>query len=498
MKKDKKKEKVKESIEKAIVRNIPIDSIQWISQPLSITMMRADLSPMQVNLVVEMVDKFQDKITEQIKKTEEDRRNTPSLFSEDEIQQERYIVKFPLSDLNIRPDAYDELAKAAKALQAMQIVMPVVKSDGYISTDIFSLFSRISIPMLPGDYGYKGGKRRAGFIEMTMDKDAFNDVMRVGRQYTKYIKSVTRNRKCGYTSRMYMFISTYKTFGKWTISYMEFHKTLGFSYDDEKGKTIFLKYKLFSDVKRRVLDPSMEELKKMSEEGYSDCYFDYEPIFPYGKARGLPEKLCFTIYSSNLGKELAVENKKTIDSIQIEKFLKNELNQTPTNCQKLMKLVTDENRAGFQDKMKYLKTYCADSKNKIDSIRSYAWQSLKDYLETHQPVVEEIVPEEKKDVSKQEAKKENPQETKSALSEEDKMKWEKFLSIMKGQIEANSFKTWFMPMKFASFSDGILAVKVPSKFFIDFIEDKFVLKMREAIYQSFGVGTKLEYRISRI
>lgn len=495
MKKDNKKEKVKESIEKAITRNIPLDNIKWISQPLSITMMRADLSSMQVNLVVEMVDKFQDKIMEQIKKDEEERRKTPTLFSEDELQQERYVVRFSLSDLNVRPDAYDELAKAAKALQSMQIVMPVAKPDGSVNTDIFSLFSRISIPMLPGEYGYKGGKRRAGYIEMTMDKDAFNDVMRVGRQYTKYIKSVTRNRKCSYTSRLYMFISTYKTFGRWTISYMEFHKTLGFSYDDEKGKTVFLKYKLFSDVKRRVLDPSMDELKKMSEEGASDCYFEYEPIFPHGKARGLPEKLCFTIYSSDIGKELTVESRKTAEHIQIEKYLKKELLQTPTNCQKLMNLVTDENRTGFQNKMKYLKDFCSDPKNKVDNIRSYAWHSLKDYLDSHQPEVVEIIPEEPKNISQQEKAEKVAQKPDVTLNDEDQKKWEHFLSLAKEKVSNNEFKTWFMNMTPVSFEGNTLVVQVPSQFFYEYLEAKYVEVIRDAIYTSFGEGAKLMYNV---
>lgn len=519
-KKIKKTKKVKESIEKAIIKNMPLDEIQWISQPLSITMMRADLSPMQISLVVEMVDKFQDKIMDQIKKSEEERLKTPSLFTEEEIQQERYIARFPLKDLDVRADAYEELHKAAVALQAMQIQMPVVKQGGAVSLDIFSLFSRISIPMLEG-YEYKSGKRRAGYIEMTMDKDAFNDVMRVGKQYTKYIKSVTRNRKCKYTSRIYMFISTYKVFGKWTIPFVEFHKMLGFSYEDEKLKeTIILNYKQFSDMKRSVLDPSQKELKKMAEEGSVDCYFDYEPIFPRGKTKGFPDKICFSIYSSNIGKEISADNKTISENIQIETFLKKELKQTPTNCQNLMKLLTEENRVGFQQKMKSLKTYCDDPAHKVENTRSYAWQSLIDYMKAHQPIAEEIPTTTKEDKGSKESvgdlsgtnasaptaqtplqepvKPILPEAPQPSLSEENMKKWNSFLEHISKEMPDHTFNTWIKPCVPLSFTERELTIWVQSSFFYEYIEETLIEPFKKAIYAAFGEGTKIRYSVATI
>lgn len=494
--KDKEKEKLKKSVEKAIKRNLPIDKVKWIYQPLSITMMRADLSPMQVNLMVEMVTKFQDKITEQLDKTKEQRQQTLSLFTEKELEQERYIARFPLSDLGVRPDSYAELEEAAKALQNMQIVMPVAKPDGTTSTDIFSLFTRISIPMLSGDYNYKSGKRRAGYIEMTMDKYAFNDVMRIGSQYTKYIKAVTRNCKCSYTSRIYMFISTYKVFGKWVVPYSEFHKILGFS--DEKE---IKKYDLFSDVRRRVLDPAAKELRKMSDEGNSDCYFEYEPIFPVGKKRGLPEKLVFSIYSSDLGKELTAENKRTVEMIQIEKMLKNELSQTPGNCSKLLAMVTEDNRSGFLEKMKQLKSYCSKPEHGVENLRSYAWQSLKDYLESHQPVVEEI----KETHSSQERVGENVSSTPNTETERPETpvftpdilaKWSAFKNLTRKRVGEQKFSIWFTEMKLYNFKDGELTIMVPTSYVQQQIEESFIGDVHEALKESFG-DVALYYVIER-
>ena len=503
-KKNKKKEKAKGAIEQAIMKNIPIDSIKWISQPLSITMMKANLSPMQVDLVVEMVDKFQDKIEEQLKKNAEERRTTLSLFTDEEIRNGVYTVSFPLSDLDVRPDAYDELQKAAKALQGMQIVMPVSKSDGSTKEAYFSLFSRIEIPMRDG-YNYKSTKRRVGLIEMEMTETTFNDVMRVGRQYTKYIKSVTRKRKCKYTSRMYMFISTYKTFGKWTIPYMEFHRTLGFSYEDEKGVTQILDYELYSDVKRRVLDPSRKELQKMSEDGQVDCYFDYEPIFPAGKNRGLPDKLVFTIYQSNLGRIISDKNKNTSTTIEIEKFLKNDLQQTPTNCQKLMKLLTEENRVGFQQKMKTLKKHCEDPANKVDCTRSYAWRSLNDYLQAHQPGVEEISATDGTNSQTVGSvghlsgmKIDMPTNTKESeaeipISVENQKRWNDFLECVQKETTQEQFQIWFEPMKFVSYIDNRLVIKIPSTFFHEILEEKFIYIIKKAIKSGFEDDTILNY-----
>lgn len=497
-KKEKRNKKAQESMEKAIIKNLSIDGIKWLSQPLSITMMRADLSPMQVNLIVEMVDKFQEKILEQIRLTEEERRQAPVLFSDDMLNHNPYKIRFPLSDLDVRPDAYDELSDAARKLQGMQITMPITKKDGIINLAFFSLFSRIEIPFMDKEYNYKGKKRRAGFIEMTMDRDAFNDVMRVGRQHTKYLKSVTRNRSCGYTSRMYMFISTYKVFGKWTVPYLDFHQMLGFSYE-ENGEIKFLKYDLFSDVRRRVLDPAMNELKKMSEEGSADCYYEYEPIFPAGKKRGLPDKLCFTIYSSDFGKEVTAQNKRVSENILIEKFLRNELQQTPTNCRKLLALLTDENISGFQKKMRDLKNYCQNPDHKIENLRSYAWQSLIDYIEAPQPEVEEIEDEaidssESKSVGDLSESKVEQHEATEML-EEDMNKWRVFLNDIQSRVGEQAYNVWFTPMIPVSFKDDVLTIKVPSRFFYEFIEENFVDKMKEAIFNSFGKNIKLRYYI---
>lgn len=502
-KKPKKSKKAIESIEKAIIRNIPIDEVRWILQPLSITMMRANLSPNQINIIVEMIDRFQDKIKEQIKKTKEEKLKNPSLFTEEELRQGVSTCRIPLSDFDIRPDAYDEFQNAALALMKMPMQIPVVKKDGTTSLAIFNIFSRIEIPMLKKVYNYKNKQRRAGYVELTIDSKNLEDILRIGNQYTKYIKSVTRNRKCTHTPRIYTFISTYKVFGKWTIPFMEFHSMLGFSWQDEKTKEFeLLNYKQFSDMKRSVLDPAMKELKKMAKEGRVDCYFDYEPIFPRGKTRGFPEKLVFSIYSSEFGKKLIEENKNVSENIEIENFLKKELKQTTTNCYKLMKLLTEENRGGFQQKMKSLKTYCEDPAHKVENIRSYSWQSLNDYLQAHQPEVEEMPKtndgsESVCDLTGKDAPTNNKDfKDEIVISEEDQQKWDLFKKCLEEKVSKEAYNTWMQPISFVSYKDNRLLVKVPTKFFWEFLEEKYVDVLREAIECSFGAGTQLMYNIN--
>lgn len=509
-KKPKKTKKVMDSIEKAIVRNIPIDEVRWILQPLSITMMRANLSPIQINIIVEMIERFQDKIKEQIRKSKEERLSNPSLFTEEEIKQGIYTTRIPLSDFDVRPDAYDEFHKAALALQKMPMQIPVVREDGTASLAIFNMFSRIEIPMLQKNYNYKSGKRRAGYVELSMDSKNFEDVLRVGNQYTKYIKSVTRNRKCTHTPRIYTFISTYKAFGKWTVSFMEFHSMLGFSWQDEKTKEFeILNYRQFSDMKRAVIEPAMNELKQMAKEGKVDCYFDYEPIFPRGKTRGFPDKLVFSIYSSDMGKKLIEANKSISENIQIESFLKKELKQTPTNCQKLMKLLTGENRGGFEKKIKELKTYCEDPAHKVENLRSYAWQSLNDYLQAHQPVVEEIY--DAKEESRGDGKNvgdltgikpDVPTNNKDLISqvvmtEEEQKRWNIFLEFARKEVSEQTFNIWFQPMKFISFKENRLIINVPNQFFYEFIEKNHLETIKKAIISGFGENIELMYNISK-
>lgn len=74
--------------------------------------------------------------------------------------------------------------------------------------------------------------------------------------------------------------------GKAVIDPLEFRKMLRL----EKN------YKKFPDFCRRVLDPARSELQKLAEDGFCDCWFDYDRLYLHGQRGGEPDKLVFTIH----------------------------------------------------------------------------------------------------------------------------------------------------------------------------------------------------------
>ena len=52
--------------------------------------------------------------------------------------------------------------------------------------------------------------------------------------------------------------------------------------------------------------------------------------------------------------------------------------------------------------------------------------------------------------------------------------WISCLSIIKDNISAQSFRTWFEPIKPVKLENNILTIQVPSQFFYEWLEEHYV------------------------
>ena len=73
--------------------------------------------------------------------------------------------------------------------------------------------------------------------------------------------------------------------------------------------------------------------------------------------------------------------------------------------------------------------------------------------------------------------------------------WNRCLDIIRDNVPAQAFKTWFLPIKPLKYENKELVLQVPSQFFYEYLEDKFVDLLRRTIYKVMGEGTKLMYNI---
>lgn len=73
--------------------------------------------------------------------------------------------------------------------------------------------------------------------------------------------------------------------------------------------------------------------------------------------------------------------------------------------------------------------------------------------------------------------------------------WNNCLKVIKDIVSAQSYRTWFEPIKPVSLHDNILTIQVPSQFFYEWLEEHYVSLLRKTIKRELGKDAKLEYQI---
>ncbi len=73
--------------------------------------------------------------------------------------------------------------------------------------------------------------------------------------------------------------------------------------------------------------------------------------------------------------------------------------------------------------------------------------------------------------------------------------WENCLQAIRKSINAQSFKTWFEPIKAIKLEDSSLTIQVPNNFFYEWLEENYVGLLKKTIRQELGPNGQLEYQI---
>ena len=81
------------------------------------------------------------------------------------------------------------------------------------------------------------------------------------------------------------------------------------------------------------------------------------------------------------------------------------------------------------------------------------------------------------------------------MKETCKTVWESCLRMIKDNVPAQSFKTWFEPITALKLEGSILTVQVPSLFFYEWLEEHYVSLLRKTVKHQLGVDGRLEYNI---
>jgi chromosomal replication initiator protein DnaA len=73
--------------------------------------------------------------------------------------------------------------------------------------------------------------------------------------------------------------------------------------------------------------------------------------------------------------------------------------------------------------------------------------------------------------------------------------WNKCLEVIKENVPETAFNTWFLPIVPLSYENNKFTIQVPSQFFYEYLESKYVGDLQAALYNVVGQGTILNYRV---
>lgn len=73
--------------------------------------------------------------------------------------------------------------------------------------------------------------------------------------------------------------------------------------------------------------------------------------------------------------------------------------------------------------------------------------------------------------------------------------WARCLKVIKDNVNYQSYKTWFEPIKPIRFIDNVLTIQVPSQFFYEWLEEHYINLLKKTIRKELGTSGRLEYSI---
>ncbi|MBQ7532652.1 MAG: chromosomal replication initiator protein DnaA [Bacteroidales bacterium] len=73
--------------------------------------------------------------------------------------------------------------------------------------------------------------------------------------------------------------------------------------------------------------------------------------------------------------------------------------------------------------------------------------------------------------------------------------WNECLAMIRENVPAGSFTTWFEPIRPVDYRNGLLTIQVPSDFFYEYLETHFIKVIKATIRKVLGPEGKLEYSI---
>lgn len=528
---EKKKLKAKEIQERilneAYKENFSKGEADFIIQPHAATMMKGSLSLVQDEIFENLQEAFQKEYKKQIDKLNKKEKVQLSLWDKPLPP-----IRVKFSDMDVRPDNYNEVQLAAIAMGEQRVEIPGVNDAGDMVMNYMPIFTKVSVPVTTFEEvnrkegatktPYKKNERRKGYIEFTINPEVGHEYFEVKQRYTKYMKGVAKKCTCKYSPKMYRYAAHWRDMGgTWEFDYISFRWLLGLRgvvpTKDENGKTTYeevdLVYPDFGEVKRFVLERTQKDVKRVADKNEFDCYFTYDIVMPKKAngeraTRGNPEKIVFHVHLSELGKHWKSYNNIQQMNIRLEYMMMKELHMSKQSATSLTSRITEEIRLKFNQKVMDLIKYIIDPKNGVKDRGGYAYMALSNFLDEITPTAMEIIPEKSPTLDNNPAGGNVQQEAEDLgnvgensgsgqsvgnYSAEALPAWWKVLDFIRERMAKELFDIHILPLYPYSFENNVLTIAAPNEYIYKEVQTKYAARLLEIIREHFGASTEAKY-----
>ncbi|GEO05532.1 RepB family plasmid replication initiator protein [Adhaeribacter aerolatus] len=338
--------KVKKAKLKRLRKATLPEKLTMIKQPNQVTMLRYDFSTLQTRILYSIIFHLQVHIEAVIKGVNMDQL---PLFQEN-TNKVRLVI--PIKEFGMPAKHYYLLRDAMSAVASIPVQLdtrdPVTGAEAWKVSGLFE--------------AYVPKEKYQRNITIEIDKLVVQWMIntKLGG-FTKFAYEIAMNASTKWTSRLYVFISSWKQKGGVTITLENFRHML----------CLEEKYLKFSHLVARVIEPARIELHEKS-----DVWFEYSVIDKKGK----PDKIVFKIIQASEVKqrEIELENKKN----QIMYWCSDRFNFKENHKKSILEILTPENTTLIFLKLAELYNYIYVDKKVADlrNVPEYVLKSIQTML----------------------------------------------------------------------------------------------------------------------
>ena len=462
---------IKKSANEKIPDFLKINDIQ-ILMPLEVTLMRSDLTRIQLSVLLSLIEKLAYKLKEKISMLKLEKENNLE-FGQDGLQlvlwkdeefsinknnKRTFRLQLYYKEVGVKRNHYDQLESSIKALAGIPINFPVKENDGKSYTK-FTNFCDVFIPQ---------NQTRNIYCIVEFEEEVAKALTKMdfGYHYVGKKASMFFGNRSKYCERIYFLIQGFKNRGTVTLTTEEFRKQFGLTK----------KYKNYSSIKSGILDVSAKEIKRVFLLGGCECWFEYREIYRGNKTSGDPYQIKFIIHKdddeSRIDKQLAVE--ESAGRERFKEILSQDLHLSPKYIEGVIKRLTDENcQAAISSALK-IKLYI-DSGN-VENPTFYAVKSLSNFFEDDE-------------LSRKNA---------TSSSTDHFERYRQFIQEICRSSRKEDAKNIYSQMLFDSFleKEKVLVIRIPDKDLAEKVGEHSEL-VTSLLGKYFGEGIEIKYKIKK-